>query len=160
MRRSAATRRSSWMWALAGGAAGVALLAVLLIVTAAARSAGERQLAAPVVTVVPRPSATVALPTPPTPTSTTTPAPQAPADPSSIRLGGLVEVFGTEGGGLRLRQEPSTTGTILSLAGESEVFTVQEGPVEADGRTWFYLVSPSDAGRAGWAVAEFLRPAN
>jgi hypothetical protein len=86
--------------------------------------------------------------------------PQAVADPSSISIGGLVEVYGTEGGGLRLRRDPSTAGTIMALAGESEVFTVQDGPVEADGRTWFYLVSPSDAARAGWAVADFLRSAN
>ncbi len=52
---------------------------------------------------------------------------------------------------------PTTNGTIRMLAGESEVFTVQDGPVEADGRTWFYLVSPSDTARAGWAVADFLR---
>jgi hypothetical protein len=71
-----------------------------------------------------------------------------------------VEVVGTEGDGLRLRQDPSTTGTILTLAGESEVFTVQDGPRDADGRTWFYLVSPSDAARAGWAVADYLRAAN
>ncbi|MBM3122898.1 MAG: SH3 domain-containing protein [Chloroflexi bacterium] len=86
--------------------------------------------------------------------------PQAVADPSSIRIGGLVEVSGTEGEGLRLRQDPSTDGTILALAGESEVFTVQDGPVDADGRTWFRLVSPSDTSRTGWAVADFLRPAN
>lgn len=160
MRLSPVTRRGGWMWALAGGAAGVALLALLLIVTAVARGAGERPVAAPVVTVVPRPTATLAVVAPPSPTPTETPAPQAVADPSSIRIGGLVEVSGTEGEGLRLRQDPSTTGTILALAGESEVFTVQDGPVEADGHTWFRLVSPSDTARTGWAVADFLRPAN
>lgn len=160
MMRSAGTRRSGWMWALAGSVAGVLLLAVLLIVTAAMRGAGERPPAAPVVTVVPRPSATVAVVAPPSPTPTETPMPQVAADPSSISIGGLVEVVGTEGDGLRLRQDPSTNGTILALAGESEVFTVQDGPVEADGRTWFYLVSPSDPARSGWAVADFLRSAN
>ena len=160
MKRSPGTRRGGWMWALAGAVAGVVLLAVLLIVTAVARGAGERHLAAPVVTVVPRPTATVAVVAPPSPTPTETPVPQAVADPSSISIGGLVEVYGTEGGGLRLRQDPSTTGTIIALAGESEVFTVQDGPVEAEGRTWFQLVSPSDTARTGWAVADFLRPAN
>lgn len=153
-------RRGAWTWALAGGAAGVALLALLLIVTAVARGAGERPMAAPVVTVVPRPTATLAVVAPPSPTPTETPMPQAVADPSSIRIGGLVEVSGTEGEGLRLRQDPSTTATILALAVESEVFTVQDGPVDADGRTWFRLGSPSDTSRTGWAVADFLRPAN
>ena len=45
------------------------------------------------------------------------------------------------------------------LAGEAEVFSVQDGPEESEGRIWFYLVSPSDASRAGWAVADYLRPA-
>ena len=160
MKLAMGTRRGGWMWAAAGGVAGVVLLAVLLIVTAVARSAGERHLAAPVVTVVPRPTASMAVVAPPTPAPTETPVPQAVADPSSISIGGLVEVYGTEGEGLRLRQDPSTTGTIMALAGESEVFTVLDGPVEADGRTWFQLVSPSDTARAGWAVGDFLRSAN
>jgi hypothetical protein len=160
MNRSLGTRRNGWMWAAAGGVAGVVLLTLLLFVMAAARSAGERRLAAPVVTVIPRPTASMAVVVPPSPTPTETPVPQALADLGSISVGGLVEVYGTEGGGLRLRGDPSTAGTIMALAGESEIFTVQDGPVEADGRTWFYLVSPSDAARAGWAVGDFLRSAN
>jgi hypothetical protein len=160
MRPFTRNERSGWAWAAAGGAAGAGLLAGLVIVTAVARGAGERHLAAPVVTVVPRPTETVAVVVPPSLTPADTPLPPAPANPGSIRVGGLVEVVGTEGDGLRLRQDPSTTGTILTLAGESEVFTVQDGPRDADGRTWFYLVSPSDAARAGWAVADYLRAAN
>lgn len=160
MNRSRWRGRSGIAWTLAGGLVGGVLLTLLLLVTALARGAGERHPAAPVVTVVPRPTATVAVVVPPSPTPAETPLPQAPADPASIRIGGLVEVYGTEGDGLRLRQDPSTTGTILALAGESEVFTVEEGPLEADGRTWFYLVSPSDTARSGWAVADFLRSAN
>jgi hypothetical protein len=160
MRHSLPGGRSGWAWAIAGGVAGAGILAVLSIVTALARGAVERHPAAPVVTVLPRPTATAAVTSPPLPTPTETPLPPAPADPEGIRLGGLVEVVGTEGDGLRLRREPSTTGTILALADESEVFTVREGPQASDGRTWFYLVSPSDAARAGWAVADFLRPAN
>ena len=37
-----------------------------------------------------------------------------------------------------------------------EVFEVREGPQEADGHTWWYLVAPYDESRAGWAAAEFL----
>jgi hypothetical protein len=90
---------------------------------------------------------------------TDTPVPAAPDDGTSgsVVVGSIVAVYGTEGDGLRLRAAPSTSGTIRVLGGESEVFTVQDGPVEADGRTWFYIVSPSDATRAGWAVADYLR---
>jgi hypothetical protein len=98
---------------------------------------------------------------PPSPTAqpTETPQPAAPEGGSSgrIEVGLIVEVHGTEGDGLRLRADPGTAGAIRLLAGESEVFAVQDGPVQADGRTWFYLVSPSDATRAGWAVADYLR---
>jgi len=33
---------------------------------------------------------------------------------------------------------------------------VRDGPQEADGYTWWYLVAPYDENRAGWAASEFL----
>jgi hypothetical protein len=147
-------------WAAAGAAVGVLTLAAVLAVTAVSRhAAGQAQAAAPVVTLLPRPSLTATVPPSPTALPTEAPPPAAPEDGSSgrIEVGLIVEVHGTEGDGLRLRADPGTAGAILVLAGESEVFAVQDGPVEADGRTWFYVVSPSDATRAGWAVADYLR---
>jgi hypothetical protein len=95
----------------------------------------------------------------PTALPTETPQPASVQEPGTGRIdvGLIVEVYGTEGDGLRLRTNPGTAGAIQLLADESEVFAVQDGPVEADGRTWFYLVSPSDASRAGWAVSDYLR---
>lgn len=160
MRRPGWLRRSGCLWAASGAAAGVAVLAVVLILTALGRAFGRQAvLSPPVVTVVVRPTATAVIIASPTTTATETPTPAATFEPGRLSIGGLAEVSGTEGDGLRLRQDPSTTGTIRLLGSESEVFIIQDGPVEADGRTWFYLVSPSDAARAGWAVADYLRPA-
>lgn len=160
MKRGAWLQRPGCAWAVAGAVGGLFLLLAVLAVTALSRRTGVgAQLAAPVVTLLPRPTPTVPVLPSPTAAPTETPQPASPADGNAGRIGvGLiVEVYGTEGDGLRLRADPSTTGTIRLLAGESEVFAVQDGPVSADGRDWFYLVSPSDATRAGWAVAAYLR---
>lgn len=160
MRRPAWLQRSGCLWAASGAAAGVVLLGVILSLTALGRALGSQTDAAPpVVTVVVRPTATAVIAASPTTIPMESPTPAATFEPGRLSIGGLAEVYGTEGDGLRLRQDPSTNGTIKLLGSESEVFILQDGPVDADGRTWFYLVSPSDATRAGWAVADFLRPA-
>jgi hypothetical protein len=153
-------QRPGCVWAAAGAAGGLIVLTAVLGFTALSRrSATSAPPAAPVVTLLPRPTATLAATVTPTSMPTDTPAPASPdgANGGQVGVGSIVAVYGTEGDGLRLRADPSTTGTIRVLAGESEVFTVQDGPVEADGRTWFYIISPSDASRAGWAVADYLR---
>jgi hypothetical protein len=66
-----------------------------------------------------------------------------------IAVGGYVQITGTGGDGLRLRE-------LLFLDEESEVFQVRDGPQEANGYTWWYLVAPYDESRSGWAAANFL----
>ncbi len=73
-----------------------------------------------------------------------------------ITIGKYVQISGTGGDGLRLRREPSTSGAILFLGYESEVFKVNDGPVQADNYTWWYLTAPYDDTRSGWAAAQFL----
>jgi hypothetical protein len=87
---------------------------------------------------------------------TETPIPLGPRGP--IAVGDLIEVFGTGGEGVRLRSAPALEGTINGLGMDSDVFEVGDGPVEAEGHTWWYLVNPYDTGRQGWAVGEYLRP--
>lgn len=97
-----------------------------------------------------------------TPTVTATPVATAalnPGEPKDFALGQLVQVYGTEGEGLRLRSEPGLEATILFLGLEHEVFRVEEGPVERDGYQWWYLVNPYDESKRGWAVSAFLRSA-
>ena len=73
-----------------------------------------------------------------------------------IAVGGYVQITGTGGDGLRLRSAPGLTSELLFLGEESEVFQVRDGPQEANGYTWWYLVSPFDPNRKGWGVGDYL----
>lgn len=88
----------------------------------------------------------------------TTASPQEPPPPpeGAITTGAYVQISGTGGDGLRLRDSPGLQSTILLIGSEAEIFYVADGPVEADGYTWWYLVGPYDENRSGWAVANFL----
>lgn len=78
--------------------------------------------------------------------------------PDAIGVGGYVQIAGTEGEGLRLRASPGLTSEAVFLGYDDEVFEVRDGPKDADGYTWWYLVAPYDETRAGWAAADFLSP--
>ncbi len=103
----------------------------------------------------------------PTATPTSTPVPEAvvptetllssTAEPGIIRVGGYVEVTGTGGAGLRIRQNPGLSQGVLFLADEGEVLYVMEGPQSLDGYDWWRLQNPADESRGGWAVADYLR---
>jgi hypothetical protein len=73
-----------------------------------------------------------------------------------IAVGGYVQITGTDGDGLRLRSAPGLTSELLFLGEDAEVFQVRDGPQEANGYTWWYLVAPYDEARAGWAASNFL----
>jgi hypothetical protein len=110
-----------------------------------------------VLVVVKAPTATLQLSTVlPTenPTSTTTPPPGT--SPGVIAKGAYIQIVGTGGSGLRVRSEPGLQGEVLFLALEDEVFQVMDGPSEADGYTWWYLVAPYNNKFSGWAVADYL----
>jgi hypothetical protein len=68
-----------------------------------------------------------------------------------------VQISGTGGDGLRLRVEPGLKSEVRILGAEDEVFEVKDGPREADGFTWWYLVGPYDQTRRGWAVSNYLQ---
>ena len=107
-------------------------------------------------TVIPAPTLTPVIIVP-TPSATPTEATQfIPPPNTAIILGSHVQVVGTGGDGLRLRSEPGTNGTIKFLGLDSEVFLVKEGPVEKDGFTWWFLTTPVDSTRGGWAVSNYL----
>ncbi len=87
---------------------------------------------------------------------TASPQVPSPSDKGAIALGAYVQISGTGGDGLRLRAGPDLESAILLIGSEAEVFLVADGPIDADGYTWWYLVGPYDESRAGWAVANFL----
>lgn len=109
-----------------------------------------------VMTIMPAATSTsvLLLPTftpPATPTSTTTPL------PGTLAVGVYVEISGT-GVGLRVRSAPGLDSPPLFIGADSEVFRITDGPRQADGYTWWYLVAPYDNTRAGWAVQDYLIP--
>lgn len=80
-----------------------------------------------------------------------------PAGPAGqIVIGNEVRVVGTGSDGLRLRQRPGLAAEVNYLGIDFEIFTVQDGPIEADGYVWWFLVAPDDNTRNGWAVQNFL----
>lgn len=74
-----------------------------------------------------------------------------------FKIGELVEIFGTEGDGLRVREEPGLTSKVIYLGIDNEVFEILDGPLTLDEYEWWLLQSPYNEARAGWAVGVFLR---
>lgn len=129
-------------------AAGLALFAY---VPAPAPEAPQAAL-----TWIPGPTNTPVPPSPtPPPTSTATPT-LGPLEAGQLGIGSFVQIVGTQGAGLNIRSQPGLSTEIQFLGYDAEVFEVREGPIEADGLTWWYLVTPVDASRAGWAAADYL----
>lgn len=147
-------------WLVFGGIGfGVALLVATLLLLTWTRS--PQVLSADstaLITIIAMPTATEVLPTS-TPTKvepqtgTALPGPEG----SDIAIGAYVQVTGTGGGGLRLREGPGLDRAVRVLAAEEEIFLVSGGPQQADNYTWWYLEDPFDESRSGWGVANFLR---
>jgi hypothetical protein len=91
------------------------------------------------------------------PTSTAQ-ATQEPGEARAISVGMLVEVYGTEGEGVRIREAPGLASEVKLLGLDSEVFQVVAGPAEMDGFAWWSVQNPYDPTKSGWAVADFFRP--
>jgi hypothetical protein len=76
--------------------------------------------------------------------------------PGAFGLGVYVQITGTGGDGLRLRSGPGLNDAQLFLGYDAEVYQIVDGPIQADGHTWWKLTAPYDATRTGWAVQDFL----
>jgi hypothetical protein len=159
LRLPSATAKRLATWAVPGFALGCTISIVALI--ALHLWGGPEVPAAPVLTVVPNPTLSPSSTPSPTPTflSTLTPGAGLPAPGGEVAVGSLVQVVGTGTDGLRLRVAPGLQSATNLVAVENEVFEVQDGPSESDGRIWWYLVNPYDTSKYGWGVEEYLRPA-
>jgi len=104
----------------------------------------------PAETSTPRPLPPTVTPFPPTPTTSPTPA------PGQFAMGVYVQINNTGGEGLNIRAEASLTAKVLFSGNDAEVFLITDGPVQADGYTWWRLTASYDAARSGWAVQNFL----
>jgi hypothetical protein len=146
-------------WVLLGAVLGCLLLSAVLL--GVRLSAGGIPAGAPALTVIPRPTVTTTPTASPTLLPTAQATDQPPGTPSggTVAKGMLVEVVGTGADGLRLRVAPGLQSATNLVAVENEVFEVRDGPSQADGRTWWYLVNPYDNDKYGWGVQEYLQPA-
>lgn len=140
-------------------ALGAAVLAfvMLLLGLALTRPAVPPPTAAGVaLTVIPGPTATAYLPTATAAPSATPPQERPTPLPGVLAVGAYVQIYGTDGRGLNIRQEPGLNAAVQFLGYDEEVFVVEGGPEERDGLTWWYIVTPVDGSRVGWAASNYL----
>jgi len=141
-------------WVILSAIAIALLLTFITILSAgltAAPQESEVGLAPAHLTIIPVATSTSNVP------ATATIDPYAPTPVTiGVAINNYVQVTGTNGEGLFIRSEPGTDGEPVFLGYDSEVFIVRDGPQEADGYSWWYLVAPYDETRAGWAAADFL----
>jgi hypothetical protein len=95
----------------------------------------------------------------PTPeiSATTEITPTTAGPTTAIAIGNTITIVGTGGDGLAVRQGPGRDYQHIFVANEGDQFEVQDGPREADGYTWWYIVDTQNADRFGWAVADFMQ---
>jgi hypothetical protein len=75
---------------------------------------------------------------------------------SGIQTEMYVQISGTGGSGLNIRNSPELSSSSNFIAGESEVFRVIGGPVSQDEYIWWQLLASYDETRQGWAVENYL----
>jgi hypothetical protein len=75
--------------------------------------------------------------------------------PENIAVGKNV-IATAEDSGVNVRSAAGIQNEILFVAENDETFTIIEGPIQADGLTWWKIQSPTDPDRAGWAAAAYL----
>ncbi len=134
------------------------ILAVFLILIFLPKNQSTNQELA-IITIIPAPTSTpmVNLTIVPTPTPEIT---ERASSTYKFQVGDFAQIIGTSGDGLRLRSGPSRSESVNFIGLDSEVFEVIDGPVEADGFTWWYLEAPYDKTRNGWSVDEYLQLVN
>lgn len=71
-------------------------------------------------------------------------------------IGMYVQIAGTGGVGLYIREAPGVKSPARFLGMDSEVFQVKDGARQADGLLWYLLEAPYDVNRSGWAAADYL----
>jgi hypothetical protein len=111
--------------------------------------------------IIKAPTQTVPVPTIiVTPTIEPTVPPGTPLPRTDFTVGDYVQVSGTEGDGLRLHRNAGVSSEVRYVAIEAEVFLVKDGPIEADGYTWWQLEDPFSNKEVGWGVSNYLAVVN
>jgi hypothetical protein len=151
-------------WSVVGLVAIVGLLSCViwgLIYTGGGSEPGGRTPEIIITTATAPPVTQTIPPTPLTPTLTPTPGPtEAPTLPPSniaMEVGVTVEIVGTEGAGLSIRDSAGTNYARVDTAYDGEIFIVEDGPLFGDGYEWWFIADPNDPERAGWSVRQFMQ---
>ncbi|MFN8522512.1 MAG: SH3 domain-containing protein [Chloroflexota bacterium] len=152
---------NQWLGIGLAAAAAVLLTAILVFIILWVANAGSRSAAA---TATPaRAAATPAIPSAaeilatPAPAPVTTILPVGPASPGSTGIGGLsdrLQIANTDGQGVNLRREPSTTAERIKVVPERDLVDVIGPDREVDGRRWKNVRTLD--GDTGWIPAAFL----
>jgi hypothetical protein len=136
---------------------GIVIALIVRAVTGGGEPSATSVLPAGEVTTAPVNSPTATLPAGPTRTPTValpdiggTPPPPVYTE---IGVGAPVLVQGT-GGGLNLREQPSTAARVVVTVQDGTPLTVVDGPTQADGYTWWQLQTAE--GSRGWGVSNWL----
>jgi len=131
------------------------ILAVFLILIFLPKNQSANQELA-IITIIPAPTSTPMVSLTIVPTATPEII-EGTSTSDKFQVGDFAQITGTSGDGLRLRSGPSRSESVNFIGLDSEVFEVIDGPVEADGFTWWYLEAPYDKTRNGWSVDEYLQ---
>jgi hypothetical protein len=146
-------------WRILAGGVGLAIILCIIvwvIIANSRKSPTQPALQTSAMIVVPAPTLTPLPSATPYYTPTPTQRPGLPPASPGIQIGEYVQISGTDGVGLRLRSGAGLNFESKFLGMDAEVFEVRDGPVEANGITWWYLVAPYDENRSGWAASNYL----
>jgi hypothetical protein len=79
--------------------------------------------------------------------------------PISIVIGRTIIVVDVGDQQLNVRDNPGVLGTtVVFRAPESTAYIVVDGPLQADGLTWWKIQDPNQPNREGWAASNYLQP--
>lgn len=101
-------------------------------------------------------------PTPTRPPVFPTAAPSPLVVPPTLHVDGMAIVVNTEGAALRGRSKPGIAAPVVATFQEGEQVRLLEGPVQADGYTWWRIESKNGVGWSAQQSQEgidWLRPA-
>ena len=82
----------------------------------------------------------------------------APPAPPPLAVGTMARVAGTQGSGLDAHSAPLLASAVTGGLSPGAVAQVLEGPVDADGMTWYRVTAP-DLASPGWVDGGYLVPA-
>jgi len=137
---------------------GVGVFAVLVGILWTSKAKSITQVpATAILNIIEAPTETPLSPiTTQTPTPSPTTSQQVPPPSGDIAIGNYVQVSGTGGDGLRLHNTAGVSSKVNHIAIEAELFLVKDGPVDADGYTWWELQDPYTDSVVGWGVGNYL----